>query len=299
MDLIILSTFNGELYLADQLNSILMNHYDGLEVLARDDGSTDGTVDILNHFAQQFSWFRISKNSGINIGIANSYVQLLEESLHLDMRYISFCDQDDIWIGNRFSDASDHLVESIPTLLIGSLILVDKNCLPLEGARKFSKPTNYLFSIFFNQATGCALVMNKELAKLIVLTKPHFTSDILHDWRAYLLAAFFGEVKICEKEWVLYRQHDNNSVGYLYGMNRILKYVGTIHLNLPKHTKIANQLLQIQRPMNPNSQLFLELTSSISAVSFFSRLKYIIKWRIRRPGILESIATYMNIFRCR
>jgi glycosyltransferase involved in cell wall biosynthesis len=297
--LIILSTFNGERYLAEQLNSIVMVHYDGLEVLARDDGSTDATIDILNDFAQQFSWFRISKNSGTHLGIANSYVQLLEESLHLDLRYLSFCDQDDIWIGDRFSDASDYLDASIPTLLVGSLTLVDKNSQPLKEARKFSKPGSHYFSIFFNQATGCALVINKELAKLIVLSKPHFTNEILHDWRAYLLAAFFGEVKICDNEWVLYRQHDNNSVGYSHGIYRILKFIRTLHLNLPHHTKIASELLQIRRPMNLNSQLFLESTARLNSVSFCSRIKYIFTWKIHRPGMLGSVATYMNILRSR
>jgi rhamnosyltransferase len=297
MDLIVLSTFNGEPYLVEQLNSILSFHYEGLEVLARDDGSTDGTVDILNLFAQKFTWFRISSSSGTNIGIVNSYIQLLEESLQLDLRFISFCDQDDIWTGNRFSDATNYDFKSIPTMLVGSFVLVDKYGQVMKGARKFSKTSNQLFSLFFNQATGCALIINKELAKLLVLSKTNFTREILHDWRSYLLATFFGEVKICDKVWVLYRQHDKNIVGYPLGINRVFKFIRKLPVNLPNHTMIANGLLQIPRPINQNSQLFLESTSRIHAMSFYSRIRYILRWKIRRPGVLGCIATYINIFR--
>lgn len=91
---VLLSTYNGEKYLREQLDSLLVQQGVDLRIIARDDGSKDTTVEILKEYAGKDT--RVSFFEGKNVGPAQSFFDLIMKSPDSD--YYAFCDQDDVWI---------------------------------------------------------------------------------------------------------------------------------------------------------------------------------------------------------
>lgn len=91
---VLMSTYNGEKYLKEQLDSILNQEQVDLKLLIRDDGSTDGTVNILKEYENSHT--NIKWYSGLNLGCGKSFFQLVLDAPKSD--YYAFVDQDDVWV---------------------------------------------------------------------------------------------------------------------------------------------------------------------------------------------------------
>ena len=91
--LILLSTYNGERYIKEQIESLLKQENVKVSILVRDDGSTDGTINILNEYQKQgkLKWY-----TGENLKPAKSFMNLVENAPEYE--YYAFCDQDDVWL---------------------------------------------------------------------------------------------------------------------------------------------------------------------------------------------------------
>ena len=76
---ILLSTYNGEQYLAEQVKSIQEQTYQEWELLIRDDGSSDGTVEIIKQLAARDSRIHFINESHVeNVGVIKSFHALLK-----------------------------------------------------------------------------------------------------------------------------------------------------------------------------------------------------------------------------
>lgn len=93
---VLLSTYNGEKFLEEQLQSLIQQKNVEVRILVRDDGSTDGTVSILDRWKNDrlLNWY-----TGDNVGAGKSFVDLLFKVPQSD--YYAFCDQDDVWLPNK------------------------------------------------------------------------------------------------------------------------------------------------------------------------------------------------------
>ena len=98
---VLMSTYNGEDYLAEQINSILNQTYQNIHLFIRDDGSTDNTMSIIEEFIGNPKVSVIK--SGDNLGYKNSFLMLLKTVVDLKKKYqyISFSDQDDVWLKDK------------------------------------------------------------------------------------------------------------------------------------------------------------------------------------------------------
>jgi rhamnosyltransferase len=99
---VLLSTYNGEAYLREQIDSILAQIDVSVELIIRDDGSKDSTVKIINEYKNQYVNVLIL-DSYKNLGPANSFMELLYASGDAD--YYAFAEQDDIWLPEKLSKA--------------------------------------------------------------------------------------------------------------------------------------------------------------------------------------------------
>ena len=98
---VLLSTYNGQKYLKELMDSVLNQDFPNLEILVRDDGSTDKTL----HILEKYSGLKnVQILQGKNIGVVRSFFALLEASPP-DAEYIAFCDQDDVWKEDKVSRA--------------------------------------------------------------------------------------------------------------------------------------------------------------------------------------------------
>ena len=100
---ILLSTYNGEKYLSEQLDSLFSQAYNDFRIIGRDDGSSDKTKDILLEYKNKFN-NKLDVYFENNVGPKNSFLELIKKSKN---DYVMFCDQDDIWFDNKLEVMMD------------------------------------------------------------------------------------------------------------------------------------------------------------------------------------------------
>ena len=207
---VLLSTFNGERFLGEQLDSILAQS--GVEVLlhARDDGSCDGTPDLLRSYAENWPTLAAAPR-GENLGVARSFLTLLR-SAPAEAEFFAFCDQDDIWERDKLQRAVAAIArDSGPALYCSNVTLVDENLAPL-GVGPDNADPRFEHLLYENIAFGCTVVMNRAAREVIVAHDPG-SAVVMHDWWCALLVAAFGQVRYDPRPSVFYRQHGGNVVG--------------------------------------------------------------------------------------
>lgn len=207
---ILMSTYNGEKYLKEQIESILNQENVEISLLIRDDGSTDETLNILEHLAKENK--NIHYYASQNIGVARSFMELVNKSNEAD--YYAFADQDDVWKPKKLISAIEKLESNIetPSLYISTLEVVDEELNTIE-IKKVSGNHCFEGEMAKNFATGCTMVFNKKLCDIIKMYNPEYL--IMHDsWITRVCYAIGGNVVIDRNTYIKYRQHENNVVGY-------------------------------------------------------------------------------------
>ena len=222
---ILLSTYNGESFLEEQLQSLKKQI--GVEtcLMIRDDGSSDNTIQIINRWqSNNPGWITLEK--GKNLGFFKSFSKLLCLALkqHPDAQYFAFCDQDDVWLEKKLSTTINQLKSlnsERPLLYFSNLTVVDNN---LQETCSFWKDGEVEISkhraLVQNFAPGCTEVFNRLAAEVYAQHYPQKAK--FHDYLIYLICVFMGSVIYDENSYILYRQHQNNTVGYV---NRMQVYV--------------------------------------------------------------------------
>lgn len=191
---VLMSTYNGEKYIKEQLDSILHQSYHNLRIYVRDDGSSDGTLDILERYHREN---KIILLKGDNVGYGSSFMQLL--ALADEGEYWAFSDQDDIWDSGKISRSVNKLSKmkkTEPNMYYHSYELTDEK-MNVIGKSRAPIP-NYSFQMAITECfhLGFATVINKELRELML--KGNASNIISHDWWAELIAMEFGNI-YCDK----------------------------------------------------------------------------------------------------
>lgn len=219
--LILMATYNGEKYLQDQLDSLYHQQEVDLKILVRDDGSSDGTTDILkeNAYAHPLEWYQ-----GKHINVANGFYELMTQAMNYDINYIAFCDQDDVWDIDKMLIAVNSIRKYTgPSLYYSGQRLVDENlhlieehCLNKERSLK----TRFVLSDF----AGCTGVFNKALLNEVVKYKPDYM--LMHDtWVLRVCLSLGGKVIIDTEPRMNYRQHSGNTLGLGHGLITTIRQV--------------------------------------------------------------------------
>ena len=200
---VLMSTYNGEKYLKEQLDSIFKQIDVKVRLLVRDDGSKDETLKILKQYDD------IEVVTGKNEGPTKSFLDLIE--LAGDYDYYAFADQDDVWDNNKLFVAISMLLElEGPAVYSSDARIVDEN---LKFIKKETKsPVVTLGSaIVKNYVTGCTAVFNRELMVKLKKYKPNHAP--FHDWWINLVCLSIGGKSIFDNTpHISYRQHGNNVV---------------------------------------------------------------------------------------
>jgi len=209
---VLMSTYNGERFLKEQIDSILLQQTEcELCLLVRDDGSTDGTLEILSKYEEEGSLRFVA---GDNVGAALGFMTLLKENNGYD--YYAFADQDDIWNADKLQNGID-AIGSIqgPAMYCTNCELVDSHMNKIGRNTHRCNPSYTLESILClaSCAQGCTSILNKELAQII---QENDLPDvfIMHDSLITCLCALVGGTIIYDnKPSMRYRMHDNNVFG--------------------------------------------------------------------------------------
>lgn len=213
---ILLSTYNGERFLQQQLDSLYRQTYVGCDILVRDDGSSDGTPAILSR-ERSAGRLRLLE-SRQNLGAAQSFFELLRHAVSADVHYVAFCDQDDVWLPDKLRHAVDALSaagSAEPALYCSRLEIVDEQ-LGHIAYSSLPRGTGFGNAVVENIATGCTIVMNREALALLAGKLPERV--LIHDWWCYLVVSCFGKVICGNHPDVQYRQHGANTIGVATGV---------------------------------------------------------------------------------
>lgn len=254
--LVLLSTYNGEKYLREQLDTIFSQKNCRVTLLVRDDGSTDATRVILKEYQNgSYGGQIISVDEGTNIGVIHSFFTLLHKAAEFSCDYYALADQDDIWQEDKLFAAVSMLEEraemawsegkrELPYLYASAVQPVDEKGRDIPAGIHYAKITPaFGNALVENMCTGCTCVMNRELLLLLQQRMPEFT--VMHDFWLYLVASAFGEVIYDTQAHILYRQHGGNSLGMASSM--VENYKRRIR-NFKKHRgQLKRQAAELQR----------------------------------------------------
>lgn len=253
---VLMSTYNGKKFLCEQLDSILSQTNVEVEIFIRDDGSMDGTKEILDKYAVKEG---IHVDYAENVGVGNSFMNLLY-SVPSDFDYYAFSDQDDIWMDCKLCEAIEMLRKSGKMLYASNQECVDGDGKSL-GLRY--EPEKYIHLkpeeiVSRNMISGCTMVFTKEFFKILESEnhRPSFALLLnrIHDVWVAAVASLYDAIVYDSRAFIKYRQHENNVVGAYDG-------------GLKKRTKERMKKVMHKQYRNGRSMLAKELCSCFSEIS--------------------------------
>jgi len=241
---IALCTYNGENFLREQLDSLVNQTYTNTEIIIVDDCSKDKTFEILEEYAQKFTFIKVYKNNS-NLG----YVKNFERALLLCKGdYIALCDQDDIWIEDKIKLQVEGIGDNMLIYHDSEFITDHGNSMnkKMSDIKNMYQGQSYKVFLFFNCVSGHAVLMKKELIKYCL----PFPKNIYYDqWLAYS-ATNNGGVVYLNKVLVKYRQHVNSETN-------ILKIKKTKRIKVLKNKQAAIELAKFQEFNKNTKHIFI------------------------------------------
>jgi glycosyltransferase involved in cell wall biosynthesis len=308
---IVLSTFNAERFIDDLLESLVDQTHRTWRLLIRDDGSSDGTLCVLEKFLDSENRAVLLSDGLGNQGIIRSYSILLEST---DARFTMLCDQDDIWDRNKIEKTllkmrsleKDHGADK-PILVHTDMRVVAENMSPMadsfwkyQGLNPASggKLNRILIQ---NVVTGCTVMMNRALCKLAT---PIPDDAIMHDWWIALVACVFGKTGYVHTPTISYRQHTGNYLGAMELTFNLLKlstllgfelsegYIRSVLLKAVGQAKVF--LHSYDSRMSAGDSKIVKSFISLEKSGFLNRRLTIIKNHFFKCGTLRNAALLLR-----
>lgn len=214
---IALATYNGAGHLEEQLQSLASQTLLPHELVVSDDGSTDGTLEILRRFAAEAPFSVKVHINPQRMGYTDNFIQA---TLLCEGDWIALCDQDDVWLKSKLHEISS-VASGDTALIVHPVQPVDAELRAIEAQSvttrvKFGKGPFRLAT--FGYFSGLGVVFRRDLVNFIT-HRPRFpdrhdmSKEAAHDEWICALADALGSTKKIDKELVLYRQHENNTCG--------------------------------------------------------------------------------------
>ncbi len=291
---ILMSTYNGQQFLAEQIRSIQEQSYTDWTLFIRDDGSSDNTKEILKDFEHQDSRIHLIDNDkSDNLGVIKSFHKLVN---HDRADYYFFSDQDDVWLPNKLElslkEAQNYLAD-LPLMVYMDLKVVNQDLKIMTESMVKSQShhanTELVQELTENTVTGGVAMINHALAEMW-----QETDDILmHDWYLALLASAFGNLVFIDQPGELYRQHSDNVLGARTLSKRFKKWIRphilfAVYWDLIKNSqKQASHLLQM--PLSQSNRELIEAFVTIMDKPMLERFRILRKYGLRKNKAFHTL----------
>ncbi len=207
---VLMSTYQGERFVREQIDSILSQLPADGQLLIRDDGSSDRTVELVKAISDR----RIALETGPNLGFGASFLTLLAHA-PADADMVMFSDQDDVWLPGKIARAWHSLQPfgERPALYGSAQMLADAELQPLRPTVAWARAPSFAGALVENVITGCTSALNAPALRL--LQRAGVVDGVqFHDWWCYLVVSAFGRVVFDPEPTLLYRQHGGNQLGH-------------------------------------------------------------------------------------
>lgn len=293
---VLLSTYNGEKYIKEQLESLYSQDGVSLSLLVRDDGSVDSTCAVLDaeQAAGRLVWY-----TGKNLKPAFSFWNLLQKAP--DAPFYAFCDQDDVWDNDKLKVAVDKLASAgdAPALYFCQTRLVDASLNEIESV-KISPLLTYDEALIYHFVTGCTMVINSAMREVLLRYTPEFIR--MHDIWIYNVAQAVGaKVFFDSIPHISYRQHGGNVIGQANSFKTVWKArVERIKKDKCIRSRLAKELLNGYSDVMSSKNLILTKMAANYKDSFASWMKLLFTGRLKCApfsiNVTSKIAILLRIF---
>lgn len=209
---ILLASYNGEKFIAEQIDSLLAQTFQDFRILIRDDGSNDKTPEIIAEYEHKYpDKIKIIHDDAICKNPTKNFFQLMK---YAEADYVMFCDQDDVWLPYKVQIELDYMKKAErenpgkPVCVFTGTKLVDVN---LKSMDKFSSLSlkeheykNPIELLLGNKVSGCTMMINCITYENVGKYSKHID---FHDWWIALYTSFFGILCHVPMALILYRRH--------------------------------------------------------------------------------------------
>ena len=284
---ILMCTYQGERYLAEQLDSFEAQSHANWALWVSDDGSRDATHSILEQYQQRWGEQRLHIVAGPGKGVTANFLSLTCLA-SIDSDYYAYADQDDIWLAQKLQRALDTL-GSVPAgvaaLYCARTCLVDANNREIGHSPLFTKPPSFANALMQNLGGGNTMVFN-EAARALMQEAGADVDVPVHDWWAYLVVSACGGRVFYDAEPALrYRQHGANLIGMNAGAGArlrrmLLLWRGGYRAWGERHVRALERL---RARMSPDSLAVFEAFSQARNSALLPRIA-----GFRRAGIYRQ-----------
>lgn len=201
---VLMSTYNGEKYIKQQIESILNQRDVEVNLFVRDDGSTDGTVEIINEYKTKSN---VHLMLGENVGWKISFTELMHKVSFEEGRFYAFSDQDDIWKDLKLVRAVNMIKTNEPALYHSNVSIMndDMQFISNRFSDNFEPDKTFPKSFLDGFGVGSTMVFNANLLKLVQKYYPKKPTN--HDAFVIALAYMFGDVIYDKSSYIKYRRH--------------------------------------------------------------------------------------------
>lgn len=286
---VLLAAYNGADYIAQQLDSILAQTLPPTQIIVSDDGSSDTTRDILEHYSALHPGMLLLLN-GPGQGSAANFMFLLTQ-VPEDAAYAAFSDQDDDWLVDKLARATAQLNtvtdSERPALYGARTIVTNEQGENRHPSRETVIKPSFRHALVQNFAGGNTMVMN-QAALTIAARYARIPAKVpAHDWWLYqLVTAHAGKVIYDPNPVLLYRQHAANLIGNnrgkRAGARRVLWLLKGRYRDWNTHNLEA--LLVAKHTMSPQALELINRLSEARSQPFIKRIRSMWKLQLKRQG---------------
>ena len=314
---VVMSTYNGDRYLENQLDSILNQKFDNqkfdLKIYIRDDGSKDNTQDIIDKYVNNYPDIvnQVDKNNP-NIGVKQSFFKLLKL---VDGDYYFFSDQDDIWLPNKldkFLEVFSLHENNIPVGVYSDLWVADANGVSIGKRMKENTSIGQDKDVLPNLlnrylVTGASFAINKKTVEYInEVNEENFDKVNMHDSFITLLIAMTGSLEFIDEPLINYRQHENNVIGvHVEPRKSIMSRLMRINkIRQGKKRQILDfylsSILFKDNVTDNNKKLVMIIDKYVSSENYITKFKVLLPIRrllsIKNPNLSLLFYTFLIKF---
>src|SRR5690606_15329283 len=226
---VLLCSYNGEKYIAEQLESLIAQDYPNFSVWVSDDSENHKTLDILEKYQARRPDLIHEIKKGPRKGSSENFLNLLSSD-HIVADYYAFCDQDDVWKADKLSRAIELLQtddQRTPLLYCSRVTLIDQHGEAIGASPFFRKPPSFSNALVQSLAGGNTMVFNRAARDLVNAARQ--VEVVVHDWWLYQLVSGAGGLVFYDPEPTLYyRQHSQNVIGCDQSFSARLSRLGAL-----------------------------------------------------------------------
>lgn len=277
---IAMTTFNGQKFLIEQIDSLINQTYPNLEIIICDDNSTDQTLQILNQYKNDnIKIFKNDKNLG--------FVKNFEKAILLcNGEYIALCDQDDIWMCDKIETLFNNIEDNL--LICSGYSIIDENAnkvknILLKDIEKYDYKKYKDILLMRNFVTGCTVLFKKDLLKKAL----PIPENVYHDRWLGFFAARENKLKVFTKPLIFYRRHGLN-------VSQKQSFFNKLNVFLDNKNFLKNIILKED---NFIAKQCFELINSIEKFNFTKKDFQLIKFQFYNRKIFHAsfLAFYASI----